>query len=394
MPPTPAKSCAFVYVGELDYRGRLRKEIRTLCRAGIRCRLLLGNITRTCTNQTDYDFPVTDFATPRYKSKTRFFLSLLPFAWNCGNRIARSNADVVFCVGIFAALAGVVVKWFKPSIHLVFDNNELYLESFRNPIKRMVWRPLQKLIVRSSDHIIHAEPNRMEYFQKVHGGNDKPHSVIENFPNYYPPIARNPVKEHPIPVVYLGVLGDDRYTEELIETARTMEGEITLDLVGFGTPAALKKVHDLYRSDPPSNLRILPAVPYDQISELLKNYLIGIAFYKNTNLNNYFCAPNKVYDYLMSGMTVIANDYPGLRSVLEVQKLGACVSEVTPKDMQHAISRILSENRWTNITDEVRHQYSWEAQESKLLEICNPSSPRNKPAPTNALASATKPATG
>jgi glycosyltransferase involved in cell wall biosynthesis len=162
-------------------------------------------------------------------------------------------------------------------------------------------------------------------------------------------------------------LGDDRYTHELIAAGRAMGGRIELDLVGFATPEVLAELERRYGSRPAPNIRLLPPVPYEGIPALLEAYQIGIALYKNTNLNNYYCAPNKVYDYLMSGMAVIANDYPGLRKVLEDERLGACVSEVTPASIAEAVERIVSEQRWNQITDEVRQRYSWEAQEGKLL---------------------------
>ena len=122
-------------------------------------------------------------------------------------------------------------------------------------------------------------------------------------------------------------------------------------------------------------MRILPPVAYEAIASLLRNYDVGIALYKNTNLNNYYCAPNKVYDYLMSGMPVIANDYPGLRKVIEHWRLGACVEDITPALFRQAVERIVLEKRWHNITDEIRRKYSWERQEEILLELFAASHP-------------------
>ena len=85
-------------------------------------------------------------------------------------------------------------------------------------------------------------------------------------------------------------------------------------------------------------------------------------------LNNYYCAPNKVYDYLMNGMPVISNNYPGLVSVLEKNSVGACVEEVTLPAVKKAITQIVEEKRWQNITDELRRRYSWEEQEKSYLK--------------------------
>jgi glycosyltransferase involved in cell wall biosynthesis len=359
----------FVYVGTLDYRGRLLKEIQTLRKAGFECRLVLGNIGERDVDAESHDFEIREYRVPGFHGKIRFFLKQLGFAWKAGREIAASDANSVFCLGLDGVLAGVVAKWIRPSLRLIFDSNELHLESINHRLKRIVWKPLQALAIRSSDAILHAEPNRMEYFQRVYGGCDKAQVVIENFPRYQAGSARPPRDGERVKVIYLGALGDDRYTHELIAAGSAMAGVIDLDFVGFATPEVTADLERRYGKTPAPNIRILPPVAYEEIPDLLKGYHIGIALYKNTNLNNFYCAPNKVYDYLMSGMAVIANDYPGLHKVLEGGRVGACVKELTPTSFRDAVELILHENRWTNITDELRDNYSWERQEKKLLAV-------------------------
>ncbi len=359
----------FVFVGTLEYRGRLLKEIKTLQNAGFECRLVLGNIGEREVDASRYDFEIKDYRVPCFRGKIRYFFEQLRFAWQAGREIAASRSDFVFCLALDGVLAGVVAKRFRPSLRLIFDSNELHLESFNSRLKRAVWKPLQAIAIRCSDAILHAEPNRMEYFKKKYGGGTKVQTVIENFPHYHAKGLPPDPGDGPVKVIYLGALGNDRYTHELIVAGRAMEGVVELDFVGFATPEVMADLDRRYGKKPAPNIRILPPVAYDEIPVLLENYHIGIALYKNTNLNNYFCAPNKVYDYLMSGMAVIANDYPGLRKVLEDRRLGACLTEVTPASFGNAVNRILREKRWQNITDDVRRSYSWEQQEQKLLAL-------------------------
>lgn len=365
------RKVTFVFVGTLDYRGRLLKEIRTLRSAGYECRLVLGNIGEREVDASRYDFEITEYLVPCFRGKIRYFFEQLRFAWKAGREIAASRTDSVFCLALDGVLAGVMAKQLRPSLRFIFDSNELHLESFNSRLKRVVWRPLQALAVKYCDAIVHAESNRMAYFKKVYGG-EAPQIVIENFPHYQETFARTDSYSTPLKVIYLGALGDDRYTHELIEAGRSMTDLIELDIVGFATPGVMADLERRYGTAPAPNIRMLPPVAYEKIPSLLKNYQIGIALYKNTNLNNYYCAPNKIYDYLMSGMSVIANDYPGLRTVLEGGGLGACVEDVTPNSMRKAVERIHSDKRWKNITDDIRKRYSWQQQEKKLVELFEP----------------------
>lgn len=137
----------------------------------------------------------------------------------------------------------------------------------------------------------------MEYFQRIHGGTNKIQAMIENFPYYE--VRPEPTRAGGgrLKVIYLGALGDDRYTHELIAAGRATEDLLDLDLVDFGTPEVMADLDKRYGIQPAPNVRILPPVAYEAIPNLLRNYDVGIALYKNTNLNNYSCAPNKVYDY-------------------------------------------------------------------------------------------------
>jgi len=73
----------------------------------------------------------------------------------------------------------------------------------------------------------------------------------------------------------------------------------------------------------------------------------------------------------MSGVPVIANDYPGPLQVLENGKVGACIKAVDVDSFRTALERIVSEQRWNNITDEVRRRYSWEAQRAGFIALFN-----------------------
>lgn len=363
------KFIVFVYIGTLDYRGRLLKTISSFQKRGFKCLLVLGDLQEKALNREACNFEIIEFPVSFKEGRLRFFVNQLKFAWVSGNLIADRGYKILYCFGLESSIAGVIARLFRREVRLVFDSNELHLESFNSRLKRMIWRPLQAMAIRSADAIIHAEPNRMEYFQRVYGGWHCQQGVIENFPYHYVTRPRANRQGRRLRLIYLGALGIDRYTHELIEAARDLADMIELDLVGFASPAFLAELESCYGGRPSENVRLLPPVAYNKIPELLKNYDVGLAFYKHTNLNNYYCAPNKVYDYLMAGMTVIANDFPGLKRVLEDERLGACVGAVDGPSLRNAVMRIIEEDRWANITDEVKRRYSWESQEERLIRM-------------------------
>jgi glycosyltransferase involved in cell wall biosynthesis len=292
------------------------------------------------------------------------------FGFIAGRRIARSDATHVVSFALESLLAGTIAKRNRPDIKLIFDSNELHIESYINPIKKQLWARVQKFCVPHCDVIMHAEGNRLEYFKKHHDPTDRPQVLLENFPYHIPQetIGKKPPTP-PIRVLYVGVLGFDRFTRELIDIFRELAPDYSLDLVGPLRPEYKEELDEELRKRPAPNIRILPAIPHEQMSTLIRDYHVGIALYKNNCLGNYYCAPNKVYDYLMNGVPVIANDYPGLKKVIEAGKLGACVREVDLPCFREGLELIRRERRWDNITEAVRNQYSWEAQAPGYLRL-------------------------
>lgn len=360
----------FTYVGTLEYRGRLLKQIATLQAAGHECRLIYGDRGERPLKREDYGFPIEVIQTPWKWGSLVYFLHQLRFGFVASRKIAVSDATHVVTFSLESLLAGTLAKRKRPDLKLIFDSNELHIEAYVNWMKKKLWAPIQKFCIRYCDVIMHAEGNRLEYFKKHHDPTGRKQFLLENFPKYIErvDIGLRPVSP-PIRVLYMGGMGIERYTKELIDVFRELGSDYCFDLVGPKTPEFLEELESDLERNPALNVKVCDSIPYSQMGETIRKYHIGIALYKNNNLCNYYCAPNKVYDYLMSGVPVIANNYPGLLKVLEEGKLGVCIKEVDLENFRIALQRIVNECLWENITDEVRNKYSWEAQVPGYLAL-------------------------
>jgi len=359
----------FLYIGPLQSRGRMLKQIATLQKVGVHCEVILGNTLSEQPAPEEFSFPIRSIPFDSKSGKLRSFLELMKFARAAGPMIADSGADTVVCVALESLMAGVRAKRLRPNLRLVFDNNELHIESFDEPVKRMIWRPIHNRAIRRCDVILHAEANRLAYFHEHYPLPDTPQVVIENFPFFVGELPERTPPGGEVRVIYLGGFGRSRFTEEIIDAFATFGDSIRLDIVGFGFKGYVDEMQKRIESLGATNIRIRPPVPYVEISKLLRSYHIGVALYRNTNLNNYYCAPNKVYDYLMNGLPVITNDYPGLVPVIEENRVGACIEDVSAPELRKAIGRIRDDRMWENITTEIRRRYCWERQEARYLRV-------------------------
>lgn len=202
----------------------------------------------------------------------------------------------------------------------------------------------------------------MEYFMAKHKLADKRNFLVCNYPSLAD--AREPGTREPR-MIYLGVIHPNRMLEEIIQA--TMKNKFKLDIFGPGQPEYVAKLEKMVEGC--DHITVLPPVQQHEIHGTLSNYTVGVAFYSNSNLNNFYCAPNKVFQYIMSGLNVITNDYPGLVSVVRENNIGVCLSAISADSIKLALDKIEEENMSSNITSKIRNEYSWESQIPVLKTI-------------------------
>ena len=360
---------AFTYLGPLRYRGRLFKQIKTLQKAGHECMVIHGRTEDEEPDYSVYNFSVIPLRVIHEKFKPLTLAMQFLFANRAAGLIQSVGADAVVCVALQSALSGALAKRRKKSLFFVYDSNELILETFAPGLKHRVWRSVQNCVLKYADVIMHAERHRLEYFNDTYQTDAKPF-LLENLPYYRENVPYRKTDKR-LRCVYLGILSPDRYCTVMLEALAEMRGHgVLFDLVGFfGRKEYKKEVEFILSRCRADNVRVLPPVVHDDIYSFLENYDVGLAFYKNTNLNNYYCAPNKVYDYIQLGMPVITNDYPGLTEIVAANKIGICIPEVSINHLQTAVKAIKIQHINLPIPNRIRMRYSWEYQETGYKRI-------------------------
>ncbi len=360
----------FVFIGILKYKGRLLKQIATLQEAGYQCILIHGQVETQKPIYKEYSFKVVPIRVKRSTNKILNFTRHLNFNIQASTLIRNMRPDFVLCEELYGSLSGAIVKITNPKIVFIFDCNELFMHMGMKQVKLLLWRPIHNLVYSKADVVLHAENQRLQFCKNKYKNSAK-HVLLENLPkvNLIPnSYKRTPNKK--IRVLYLGAFLPDRCCEEIILAFAGLSTEFaSCDFIGFGNPKYQSKLENLIKESDISNVRILPPVSHDSMLKTIESYDIGLAFYRNLNLNQYYCAPNKIYDYLICGLPVISNNYPGLLDVLEQNQIGVCISQITPNHLTDALTKIINNDLQKNITKEIKHKYNWTSQVSTYLDL-------------------------
>jgi len=364
---TPAKHIVFVYIGDLRTRARLLKQIETLSAAGVTCEVILGNTTERPITPDEFPFRVREIPIRLRQGKIKTWRQVVQFNRKATARIVDSPADAACAFSLTTLPSCTAAKKKRRSLFVVYDSNELHVENTPGFPQHQLTRLKQWMHARHADVIQHAEANRMSHFMQTYGYSRRSESVlIENFPSYSGPLAH---KSAEAKFIYLGGLAPNRHMEEIIDAFVEGGSEFQIDIFGGGSPGYIERLKQRIPANAANRVKMPGPVPNSEVLGILERYHAGFAFYRNVNLNSYWCAPNKVFDYLMSGVAVITNDYPGLRKVVEANHVGCCLSEVSKATILEAIRQMREERPWERIDDYLRRKYSWDAQISTLLSI-------------------------
>ncbi|MDH4226852.1 MAG: glycosyltransferase [Deltaproteobacteria bacterium] len=143
-------------------------------------------------------------------------------------------------------------------------------------------------------------------------------------------------------ILYAGYIADWALCEEIIRAARQWPSDWTLVLHSNG--GIDKEYMAKIEKNIGENIKISQTpVQYKDLAALLSSADIGIALYRNLSSNFMLIgsASGKLAHYLKSGLPVITNNYPSIRTVIEKYGCGECIE--SPEQMKEAIEKILAE---------------------------------------------------
>lgn len=294
-------------------------------------------------------------------SLCELMLKMLPAA-------IRLKPDVVHCHDTLALPLGVIVKLFTRA-RLVYDAHEL--ESDRNGLSRLQGQltlKVEKLLWRFVDALIVVSPSIKTWYNEKIGA--KPTAVVLNSPLFKDEDLRQEGylrERYSIPgnvkiFIYVGILGAGRGIDLITESFKHPDIDSHVVFLGFGELSSqikqLAKTH--------SNIHVHDAVPHAQVVPIVKSADYGLCLIQNVSLSDYYCLPNKLFEYCFADIPVLASDFPDMKSLIKEYNIGECC-ELNIEQVKNAI-KMLSDKKTKMIFKDLR-PLAWQAQEKKLLEL-------------------------
>ena len=172
-------------------------------------------------------------------------------------------------------------------------------------------------------------------------------------------------------VVYQGGFSHDRGIEQLIEAIPSVPGA-TLVLLGYGK---LQAQLEAIAADPATGgrVRILPAVPPDELLGWIASADVVAMPIQPTTLNHRLTTPNKLFEAMAAGVPVVASDLPGMATIVRESKCGVLVDPTDPAAIAAALREVLATPEaemaaWrARCSAAAMETYNWERQMELVL---------------------------
>jgi glycosyltransferase involved in cell wall biosynthesis len=118
-----------------------------------------------------------------------------------------------------------------------------------------------------------------------------------------------------------------------------------------------------------------PKMQFADLRQYTMNSDLGLAIDKDTNLNYHFSLPNKLFDYIHSGIPTLSSGLIELKQIIDKYDIGYYIQNHEPKHIASVITTIFSDkNRYNTVkqnTGLAKEELCWEKEEKVLMGVIN-----------------------
>jgi glycosyltransferase involved in cell wall biosynthesis len=308
-----------------------------------------------------------------------------------------SNASIYHAHDLDTLPVCAAAAWIN-SGKLIYDSHELWLESRRHLLETT--RPFmfleeitESILAPLADAVISVTPGRSRLMIKMHPNMRYPDLVAN-----YPPIAETPLRSDAVRsmlgadgnktflLLYQGILGLHRGLEELIDASLLLRGDpVHIAMIGHDRSGGTIKQ---YAEDRNSGDMITfhPPVPSEQLAEITGSADAGLVLFQDSCLNHKYSLPNKLFEYMMSELPVIACDLPEISAVINMHDCGLLVDPSRPESIAEGIREMARDPEKARMQGirgfkAAREKYTWSTSAHVLWEIYSRILNRELPVP-------------
>jgi glycosyltransferase involved in cell wall biosynthesis len=258
---------------------------------------------------------------------------------------------------------------------LVYDAHELYTTQEPDPPRahQRVSASLERSLARRADVVSTVSAPIADELRRRLRLEETPRVVL-NCPPLVEVSVEPPAEGVPLAVVYQGAMGPGRPLEDLLVAAEHAPGAHFTLRIASSDPALLRSEVERRGLD---NVEVVEPVPPDRLVEALAGFEVGLVINRPVTQNDALVFPNKLFEYLMAGLAVVAPRLPGLAPVVDGEGVGVTFEPGRPEELGAALTALSGDrDRVVELRRRARQlaveRYNAEAQADALVSLWSP----------------------
>lgn len=289
------------------------------------------------------------------------------------------KADVLVSNDLDTLLPNYLISRLK-GIPVVYDSHEYFTgvpELEHSPFKRGVWKRIERFIFPKLEYAFTVNDSIARLYKDEYGVEVK---VVRNVPmlsarkkiERWKTRAELGLPENRKIVLLQGAgINVDRGAEEAVQAMQFINDAMLL-IIGSGDVIGVLKqmVTTLQLQE---KVRFIAKLPFEELMQYTHHADIGLTLDKDTNINYRYSLPNKIFDYIHSGVPVLASSLVEVRKIVEQYSIGAIAEHHDPKHIAKQIEFMLNDpsklEEWKNNAKTAAVKLCWEKEEQALIEV-------------------------
>lgn len=290
----------------------------------------------------------------------------------------RCKADLYAAHDVETLMAAVMVAKMRRK-PVVYDAHELQSEQFAlRSVHNRVIRWLEHRLIPGVDLLIVPNQMRKVYHLDRFHLHAEPLVILNCAPHADWPKSDKLAQRLHLPpgcrtVIYHGSYLIGRALEALVQSAADFDEGIVLVMIGEQNAFYRDVLEPLCRKHAlTGKVLFLPHMRFREVMSYVASADLGVVIYKNTTLNNYYCAPTKLYEYVMARVPFIGSNFPEIERFLAGHPVGLTFDPDSAQSIAATVNRFFAFSPCERqaVADNLqaaRQRYTWEIESTKLI---------------------------
>lgn len=267
------------------------------------------------------------------------------------------------------------------NIPLIYDSHEYWSESIHSDYPKKIIQisnAMERILANRAEYVLTVSDSIGKELKK-HFDNERVY-IVRNIPSYVQngefDLFRSEynIDKSAVIFLYQGLISESRGVNYILDAAIKLGRKNNYRFIFLGNgpyiPALKEKIASMSLEE------TIIIKDYVQQSDLLKytnSADVGVHAIKNTCLNHDYCMPNKLFEYISSGLAVVVTNLKEMSDFVEKYQVGTTFKDGDVDDLADKLAELVENQQkltfYRKMSKKARLVLTWENESKILLDV-------------------------